>query len=984
MQRPPEELFHKIKQAIAGEVRYDVTTRMLYSTDASIYQIEPLGVVFPRTADDLSACVSLAAEYHTPVIARGAGSGLGGQAIGAGIILDTSRYLNHILEINSQERTVTVEPGLGLFALNRAAATHDLTFGPDPASADRAAVGGCVANNAAGAHSVIYGMTIDHVISADVVLGDGATAHLSTVSLVEAERRAKGDGQSAETNLYRTALDIHKHSGELIRRCWPKVWRRAAGYALNYLIPWSASRPPQWFGEGLELPYPPITKDSLNLACLMAGSEGTLGVFKQLELRLTPRLAQTALGVFSFDSIEQACDVVPLILEYSPRAVELIPANLIQLVGSIPAYAQQLGFMRGGQSDLLVVEFAESNTDKLQQCAARLGKEALIVTSPAQQKQIWEVRKVGLGIFQSKPGDAKTIACIEDLAVPIENLGQFVREIKRITEENGTSAIYYAHASAGCLHIRPLINLKQAQGVAAMRRIAEQAITLTLSLGGSVSGEHGLGIARSEWLERQYGNEMVDLFRRVKNAADPQGILNPGKILDAPPMDSHLRYGEHYSTRGWQTVFDLSNQGGLAGAIEMCNGAGVCRKVEGVMCPSFQVTQEELFSTRGRANLLRALISDSFPSSSEGERAVYEALDLCLACKGCKSECPSGVDVARLKYEFFNHYYRSHPRKLRDYLFGYIGWLAPLGSLTAPLLNAVLGWKGIRRFNEHILGLTSARKFPAFASWGKNEGIRHLKNVATPQVLFLTDTFSRYFHPQTESAALSALEKIGLQVQVIPVIGAGRTLISKGFLEAARNHANRLMEAIKRIDPQGKLPVVGVEPSEIYTLRDEFLDFIPGDSYVASLAQRAWMIDEFLLRHGEDGTPRYEKLIQQPGHQHNNQHVLFHGHCYQKARPPADDGLPIGVNASIELLKAFGYQVEVIDSGCCGMAGAFGYEHEHFAVSMAVGEQKLFPLMRQASADTILAAAGTSCRSQIQDGIGREALHPICLIINTK
>jgi FAD/FMN-containing dehydrogenase/Fe-S oxidoreductase len=980
MQNPHKELFTKIKQAIAGEIRHDFTTRLLYSTDASIYQIEPLGVVFPCTLDDLSTVVSLAAEYHTPVIARGAGSGLGGQAIGAGIILDTTRYLNHILELDPVERTITVEPGIGLLALNRAAAAHDLVFGPDPASADRAAVGGCIANNAAGAHSITYGMAIDHLLSADVVLGDGACAHLSTVSIDDAERWAQNGGFSAEANLYRVALDIHKHSVDLIRQHWPSVWRRAAGYSLNYLIPWSASKPPQWFGDQVDLPYPPVAQGSLNLAGLMAGSEGTLGVFKRLKLRLVPRPKQTILGIFSFDSIEQACEAVPVILEYTPAAIELIPANLVQLVRSIPAYANQLGVLKGEQSDLLVIEFTTADTDKLKQCAARLGIDVLLVTSPEQQKQVWEIRKVGLGIFQSKPGDAKTIACIEDLAVPVDKLSHFVTEIKRITADNGTSAIYYAHASAGCLHIRPLIDLKQAAGVAALRRIAEEAIELTISLGGSVSGEHGLGIARSEWLERQYGCEVVDLFRQVKNAADPLGILNPGKILDAPPMDSHLRYGEGYSTRCWQTVFDLSDQGSLTGAIEMCNGAGVCRKTDGVMCPSFQVTGEELFSTRGRANLLRALVSGQFPTTSQGEKAVFEALDLCLACKGCKSECPSGVDVARLKYEFFNHYYLSHPRRLRDYLFGYIGWLAPLGSLTAPIVNAFLGWKVIRQLGERFFGLTSARKFPFFAPWDHVQVSRKSNNPTSPQVLFLTDTFSRYFHPETEQASLRILEEAGLNVQVIPVIGAGRTLISKGFLGAARSHASRLIEAIKLIDPQGNLPVVGVEPSEIYTLRDEFLNFFPDDAFVTGLSRRAWMIDEFMIRPGMDGTPRYWPLLERNNQDHAGKQVLLHGHCYQKARPPAEDGFPTGVTASIALLTAFGYQVEVVDSGCCGMAGAFGYEQEHYAVSMAVGEQKLFPRMRQASDDTILAAAGTSCRSQIQDGVGREAIHPICLI----
>lgn len=978
MDNLPLELFDKIKKSIAGEVHYDFTTRLLYSTDASIYQIEPLGVVFPRSGDDIAACVELGLEYQTPIIARGAGSGLGGQAIGAGIILDTSRYLNRIIEFNAEERSIIVEPGVGISAMNRATLAYGLTFGPDPASADRATVGGAIANNATGAHSIIYGMAKDHVKSVDIVLGDGQTACFSTVDLAEANRHIQETSSSAEANLYRTALSIRQEYGELIRQRWPKVWRLAAGYALNYLLPWSASSPPQWFGKTEGLPYPPVEPDTLNLAALMAGSEGTLGIFKQLELNLVPCISQPSLGVFSFDSIAQACDAVPLILETYPSAIELIPGDLIRLARSVPAYAREMSFIQGTPAALFAVEYAHANTDSLRHCAAMLKQEVVIAESPAQQNQIWNVRKAGLGILQSQPGDAKAISFIEDLALPVEKLGYFVREMDHIVEENGTHANYYAHASAGCLHIRPLINLKQKRGIAAMREIAERAVALTLDLGGSVSGEHGLGMARSEWLERQYGKEIIGLFRQIKDAADPYGILNPGKILDAPPMDSHLRYGDDYRTKEWQTILDLSNQGGLSGAIEMCNGAGVCRKTEGVMCPSFQATKDEMKSTRGRANLLRGLISGKFPSRDMGEKAVYEALDTCLACKGCKSECPSAVDVARLKYEFFNHYYQTHRRQLRDTLFGYIGSLAPMGCLFAPLVNAGLSWKWVRKSGERFLGLASARKFPSFAPLTQVQWIS--KNCSSPQVLFLTDAFSHYFHPETEKAALCVLESLGIPVQVIPVIGAGRTLISKGFLEPASRHARRLVDAIHRIDPLGTLPVLGVEPSEIYTLRDEFPQFFPGDDYVMNLAERAWMIDEFLVRNDEEGKPRYTKLNERNRNIHEGKLVLLHGHCYQKARPPADDGFPIGVNASAALLRGVGYQVEVVDSGCCGMAGAFGYEKEHYAMSIAVGELALFPRMRQAKEDTILAAAGTSCRSQIEDGIARKAVHPICLI----
>jgi Fe-S oxidoreductase len=516
-----------------------------------------------------------------------------------------------------------------------------------------------------------------------------------------------------------------------------------------------------------------------------------------------------------------------------------------------------------------------------------------------------------------------------------------------------------------------------------MRSIAEQAIELTIHLGGATTGEHGDGIARSEWLERSYGKEIVALFRNLKRIADPHGILNPGKIIDAPSMDTHLRYGKDYHTQEWQTVLDFSRQGSLSGAIEICNGAGVCRKADGVMCPSFQTTQDEMFATRGRSNLLRALISTdpTSPLAKQFTKATYDALDLCLACKGCKSECPSTVDMAKLKYEFMNHYYSVAPfkRRLRDYLFGYIGNLAPIGALFAPLVNFVLSIPLVKTLNYYILGLTTQRSFPRFSSIQPKQPI--LEQSQLPDCLFLTDTFSRYFHPETEESGLRVLKAAGLHVKVLPIIGAGRTLISKGFLKSARNHAARLIKSIRAVDPTGKLPVVGVEPSEILTLRDEFLDFFPNDDYVKALAKRAWMIDEILIRPGKDGKTLIQHVIEEKGSASVPlKRVLLHGHCYQKAQPPADDGYSIGVNAAVEVLQTAGYQVEVIDSGCCGMAGAFGYESEHFDMSIKIGEMALFPAVRINGKDMIIAAAGTSCRSQIEDGTQHKAVHPIVLI----
>jgi FAD/FMN-containing dehydrogenase/Fe-S oxidoreductase len=928
----------------------------------------------------------LAGRYGVPVLARGSGSSLAGQAIGAALILDCSRYLDKIIAIDPQARTAMVEPGVILERLNRAAGKYGLMFGPDPASAERATMGGSIANNATGAHSILYGMAADHLVAADVIFADASQVSLQALPLEEARNRARHPEHSVENGLYRLALQIRQQHAETIRQNWPRVWRRVSGYNLNYLLPWSPSRPPRWDGGGPD--YPPLAAEEVNLAPLLAGSEGTLGLISRLSLRLVPKPPHTLLGVLTFDSIPAACDAAPGLLEQPVSAIELIPGTLIRLARSVPAYASQVNFVQGEPAAMLVVEFSGNDPRQLRGHMQRLQEKAagevLVAEAPAQQKQIWTVRKVGLGLLMSMPGDRKPLSFIEDISVPIEKLGAYVRSLEHILETSGTTAEIYAHASAGCLHIRPLLSLKNEEGVRNLRRIAEEAVMLGLSLGGATSGEHGEGLARSEWEARQFGPQVMDLFRQVKQVADPHSLFNPGKILDAPPMDQNLRYGAAYQVRIWPTGMDFTRQAGLDGAIELCNGAGVCRKDGGVMCPSFQATREEMHSTRGRANLLRAMISGVFPTQQMAEKAVAQALDLCLACKGCKAECPSAVDVAKLKYEFTDRYYQGHRRRLRDYLFAYIDRMAPVGRLMAPLVNGILDAGIVRLSGERWFGLAHERRFPRFAGLHSprlrlGTGVNGNGNKEM-SVLLLTDTFSHYFHPETELAGMRVLERCGEQVSVLPLIGAGRTLISKGFLEAARRHASQVLAAIRQVDPHGQLPVVGVEPSEIYTLRDEFLDLFPGDAYVMELAQRAWMVDEYLVRPGADGRPRLSKLAAGTDTPAGSLQVWLHGHCYQKAQPPAGDGFPTGVEATIAMLRQRGYAVQVIDSGCCGMAGAFGYEAEHYSVSMQVGELALFPALRQAPPGVIIAAAGTSCRSQIQDGASREAIHPICLI----
>ena len=981
----PAEFVNQLKKMIVGELRTDLATRKLYSTDGSIYQIEPLGVVFPRVADDLPAIVQLAADHKIPILPRGSGSSLAGQAIGPALIIDCSRHLNRLIEINPEEYTATVEPGLILTGLNRAVAKIGLQFGPDPASADRASMGGCVGNNAAGAHSIVYGMVVDHLQSAEVVLSDGSLAKFETQSLDAAERLSNQHSRLGD--FYRAALKIRTDYSAAIHQNWPQTWRRVSGYNLNYLLPWSPSQPPQWAEGGL--PYPPIQPGTLNLAHLLAGSEGTLAVLRQIQVRLVHRPRYTILGVVSYPGIVEACEAVPDLLNLNPSAIELIPQSLIRLARSVPAYAHQLTFVEGDPAALLVVEFSADEPALLRKhigvLKSQIASNCLVAETEDQQKQVWAVRKVGLGILMSLPGDAKPAAFIEDLAVPVEQLGQFVREMEKLLAAHGTTADYYAHASAGCLHIRPLLNLKTTQGKTQLRAIAEEAVTLVQGLGGAVSAEHGDGLARGEWIDRAYGPDIARAIRELKQAADPVGLLNPGKIVGCPPMDANLRYGDDYHPQGWIPRLNFSN--GLVGAVEQCNGAGVCRKSEGTMCPSFQATQEEMHSTRGRANLLRAMLSRQFPTEQVATQAVREALDLCLACKGCKAECPSAVDMAKLKYEFLAQSYSrgGGRRPWRDYLFGYIGVLAKLGHRLAPLANRVLASKWIGRVGERYLGLSARRQLPSLAP--RSLSAQSASLVVTAQkasCLFLSDAFNEYFYPQIGMDALQVLKQAGCSAAIIPVIGAGRTLISKGFLDTAKRHAAQLIRTVAQLDPAGVLPIVGVEPSEIYTLRDEFIDLFPGDPQVRALAERSYMIDEFLLRPAQNGRRPIDTLTersksapaQQPA-------VLFHAHCYQKAQPPAADGLPSGAAATVALLEAFGYRVKTISDGCCGMAGAFGYEAEHYDLSMRVGEQTLFPAVRaalQANKEMIIATAGVSCQAQIEDGTKAAPIHPITLV----
>jgi FAD/FMN-containing dehydrogenase/Fe-S oxidoreductase len=962
----------ELGKVIEGEVHTDAVSRTLFSTDASIYQVQPLGVVYPRHKDDLQAAVEYAAHHRIPILPRGSGSSLAGQTVSEALVLDCSRYMNNLLEVDIERHRALVQPGIVLNTLNKKLAAHRLKFGPDPASADRATLGGMMGNNSTGAHSIQFGMTADHILSMDTILADGSVIELKMTSLAEAAQLAEGD--SVAGGLFRAALAIRDRYGDEIQSAWPQVWRRASGYSLNYLTGWSATQPVQWFGTPVGEMYPPVLPGHVNMPGLMVGSEGTLAVFQQAWIHLVPTPAKTVLGVLQYDSVAAASDATPALLELRPSAVELLPKALIDRARSVPAYANRLHFVKGDPAAILLIEFEGDDDAKLLAQAKQLGSDAVIAITPEEQNAIWAVRKVGLGLLMSIKGDTKPLPFVEDVAVPVEQLGDFVREFERICERFGTHGDFYAHASAGCLHIRPLINLKTQTGIDAMIGITKAVAEATLRYGGALSGEHGDGLARSEWLDDTFSPGLMSAFRQLKQAADPDNILNPRNMVNAPPMSENLRYGVEYQADPWIPMLNFDNQGGLLGAIEMCNGAGVCRREEGVMCPSFKATHDEMHATRGRANLLRGFISGNGHLEGIAEQAAFEALDLCLECKACAAECPSGVDMAKLKYEFLDHYYESHRRPLKDFMFAYIDRFAALARPVAPLANWITHNALGKWVAEILFGISAQRDLPKFTS---RRYRLPAQTDAAEKVLLLVDPFSEYFYPELIEDAVKLLHVADCAVHVLPLTGAGRTLISKGFLKQAKKHAQDVLAKINELDPHGALPILGIEPSDIFTLRDEFPSLFPGDEHVRSIAARTYMLDEFLIRPDPGSQPRIQ-LIR--GEIEKNKHeVLLHGHCYQKAQAPAADGLPTGASATLALLSGLGIKAEMIESTCCGMAGSFGYEADHFEVSMQVGELDLFPAVRAANGRPVL-ASGVSCRSQIETGTQIRSIHPISFI----
>lgn len=948
-----------LRRHIQGEVRFDPTSRRLYSTDASIYQVEPLGVVLPRSVQDLAAVVQIAAEMRIPITARGGGTSLSGQSIGPGVVVDCSKYLNRVLDLDPTSRTVRVQPGLVLDELNRAAAAHGLQFGPEVATASRACLGGMIGNNSAGARSLVYGKTIDHVLRLQVLFADGRPADLGPLDRAGWEHAAARPGR--EGDLYRDVRQIVLENVPEIARRFPRIPRRVSGYNLDRLA------------VGL------TGGGAVGLHELVLGSEGTLAVVMEAELALVPKPRARGLLVPHFSSLAAAMDALQTCLDAGPTAVELLDGLLIRLARANLGLRSTMSWVQGDPDTLFMVEFAAEDpaevADRVDKLARRLrgtpGVTALVpALDPAVRDPLWALRASSLPLLYGLPGDAKPVTFVEDTAVSPAVLPEYAARFRELLHKHGTDGAFYGHASVGCLHIRPMLNLKDPADVVRMKRITEDVTDLVLEYGGSLSGEHGDGMVRSEWNRKMFGPVVYEAFRRVKHLFDPEGVLNPGKVVDAAPMTDSLRYGPDYQPHEPATVFTYARQQGMVRAVEACNGSGVCRKLAGgAMCPSFRATRDEKDSTRGRANALRLALAGERPVEDYRSRWVLDVLDLCLMCKACKSECPANVDMAKLKAEFLEAYYEHRLRPLGHYLVGRLPWLSRLAAPVAPVVNRVGRLRPFRWLLEKVAGVDRRRSLPVlhrehFRRWFASRKPALRRRGADPgpagRVVLLDDCFTTWHEPQVGRAAVRVLEAAGYEVELAGVC-CGRTLLSKGLVRAARDLVHAQAEGLAKRLADGT-PLVGLEPSCLLTLADEWTELAPGEA-TAAIAAAAALADGWLAEQVAAGQAG---LALRPG----SGRVLLHGHCHQKVL--------VGSGGSAAALRLVpGLEVNVLDAGCCGMAGAFGFEKEHYDVSVRIAELALLPALRADEAAAV-AAPGTSCRHQILDlAGGRTARHPL-------
>jgi FAD/FMN-containing dehydrogenase/Fe-S oxidoreductase len=976
-----QELAGRLRKETTGEVLFDRGSRGRYATDASIYQIEPVGVFVPRTPGDVALALAIARDARVPVLPRGAGTSQCGQTVGAALVLDNSKYLNQVIAFDKDAMTVTVQPGIVLDHLNAWLKPHGLWFPVDVSTAAQCTLGGMAGNNSCGSRSLYYGNMVHNVLAIDAWLADGSQARFCELDAM----RAGASGRIARLVDTVEAIAAREHA-EIAER-YPKVLRRVGGYNLDIFHPQS------------ERPY---TRDgSVNLAHLLVGSEGTLAYTGQITLALAPLPKAKALGIVNFTDFSKAMDSTRHIVKLGPVAVELVDRTMIELARGNPAFRPTIEKALSGKPDaILLVEFAgEDRAEQLRRLKqlvdlmGELGLPGSVVEMPdePEQKALWEVRKAGLNIMMSLKGDGKPVSFIEDCAVPLEHLAEYTDQLTEVFARHGTRGTWYAHASVGTLHVRPILDLRR-DGSAKMRAMAEEAASLVRRYKGAFSGEHGDGLVRSEWVDWQFGERMMGAFAGIKDAFDPDGLMNPGKIVRATKMDdaSLYRFKPGYAEQPLRTALDWSAwnvqtdpvteevsapgtggdaSGGFAKAIEMCNNNGHCRKFDsGTMCPSYRVTKDEQHLTRGRANTLRLAVSGQLGPDAMTSEALHQTLDLCVSCKGCKRDCPTGIDMARMKTEFLYHYRKRHGMRLKDKLVANLPRYAPWAAKFAPLLNLRDRLPGAARLSEHWLGLSAKRSLPRWRgdTFMAGMGAPGAAPAGAAEVVLFADTFNNYFESENANAALRVLRAAGYHVHVARAQGesrplcCGRTYLAAGQVDQAKQEARRSIDALLPFVARG-IPVVGLEPSCLLTMRDEFLAYGFGEE-ARLLSGAAMLFEEFIARESKAGRLDLKlKALPQST-------ALLHGHCHQKAFDAVKPVLSV-----LGLIP--GLEVKLIESSCCGMAGSFGYEARHYEVSMKMGELALLPAVRQAGADTLIVADGTSCRHQILDGAGREALH---------
>ena len=938
-------LEERLRKEVQGDVAFDSVTRALYATDASIYQIEPRGVVIPQTVDDIAAVVGVCREAGVPVLPRGAGTSQCGQTVGNAIVVDTSKYLRGVEDLDPDSRRVRVQPGLVLDHLNARLKKEGLFFPVDPSTASRATLGGMAANNSSGARSIRYGMMVHNVLGIEAILADGTRAAFN-------DRAPNGVAPLIE----RLRAIATREADEIAAR-FPHVMRRVGGYNLDA-----------------------IENGPFNTAKILVGSEGTLAFFTSLELLLQPVPRERVLAICHFPRFGDAMASTKELVKCDPVAIELVDRTMLELSRANPTFAPTIErYVMGRPDAILLVEFTGDDAgllrpklDEVDERMSALGFPNAVakIVDPAAQSEIWSVRSAGLNIMTSMKGDAKPVSIIEDCAVDLEHLAEYTARLTQIFEKYGTYGTWYAHASVGCLHVRPVLNVKHDEDVGKLRAIAEEAFELVREYGGSHSGEHGDGIVRSEFHREMFGERIVRAFEDVKDAFDPTALFNPGKIVRPPLMDdrSLFRYPPGYASIKLDTVLDWSDWGGFSGAVEMCNNNGACRKSSEVMCPSYMATQDEEHVTRGRANALRHALTGQLGREALTSERMYDVLDLCVSCKGCRRECPTGVDMARMKIEFLYHYRKRHGWRVKDRIVASLPRYAPLmkyANLPTRLRNA---FEPLARGTEKVSGFSAKRSIPVPAARPFADDSLRRQNGPPPvgEVVLFVDTFNRYFEPHNARAALRVLERAKYDI-VFPTIRdrgrplcCGRTYLGAGMVDEARREMQRVIEALVEPARRG-VPIVGLEPSCLLTLRDELLAVVPGDA-AKTIASQAMLFEEFLVREKRAGrlTLDLHPLAQQK--------AFVHGHCHQKAF-----GAFAPVVETLRMVPSL--EVIPIDSSCCGMAGSFGYETEHYEISKKMAERSLLPSVRSAGEHDLIVTDGTSCRHQIADLSNRTAEH---------